>query len=217
MNNNTGTDDKTRAVGNFNSFQVNETNRNTLTAQGGNGQSNDQTNANNRCPICHDPVNNRSFIQNCLHEYCLDCINMWSNENNTCPVCRQPYSHIISNVRSDSDYDINRIPFQPFQGLQYMFQPIDEPLQVFQPQVQLNRYDFRRIEELLLEDDIRPPVRQIRHRRRRHIQSRRQQNSLQTRRQSRSRRRQRQRSRSQSDGQRRRRHRRRGGRRRRRS
>jgi E3 ubiquitin-protein ligase Topors len=43
---------------------------------------------NPNCPVCLNRVQERSFTNSCLREFCLPCIQEWSRNHNRCPVCR---------------------------------------------------------------------------------------------------------------------------------
>ncbi|XP_054160047.1 uncharacterized protein LOC128958255 [Oppia nitens] len=64
----------------------------------------------NSCPICLQPVSNRSLTDTCLHEFCYECIHEWSADHNRCPVCRLSYRNIIHNVVSANKYDCETVP-----------------------------------------------------------------------------------------------------------
>uniref|UniRef100_A0A8C8ZK95 RING-type E3 ubiquitin transferase n=1 Tax=Prolemur simus TaxID=1328070 RepID=A0A8C8ZK95_PROSS len=57
-----------------------------------------------RCPICWFRIDNPSYLNSCLHKYCLHCIQVWSQFNAECPVCKQPFDFIFPSVRADDDF-----------------------------------------------------------------------------------------------------------------
>ncbi|ESN96381.1 hypothetical protein HELRODRAFT_67664, partial [Helobdella robusta] len=65
----------------------------------------------NQCAICLSNIEpkKRSVISTCLHEFCFSCIKKWSKENAVCPLCKQNFTEILSNIRSDADYDVYKI------------------------------------------------------------------------------------------------------------
>ena len=61
---------------------------------------------NTLCPICLNPITNRSVLDACLHEFCYECISSWSQQHNHCPTCRTPYHYIMHNIISDNDFEM---------------------------------------------------------------------------------------------------------------
>jgi hypothetical protein len=41
------------------------------------------------CSICHEMMDEASFIEECGHDFCEHCITYWLELNSTCPVCRK--------------------------------------------------------------------------------------------------------------------------------
>ena len=62
------------------------------------------------CCICLGKMSNKSFTDNCLHEFCFDCILRWSTVNTQCPLCKSEFNSIIHNIKSKLDYDRYKIP-----------------------------------------------------------------------------------------------------------
>ncbi|XP_046439658.1 E3 ubiquitin-protein ligase Topors-like [Daphnia pulex] len=62
------------------------------------------------CSICLGRHENKSFTNNCLHEFCFTCLLEWSKVKPECPLCKQPFTSIIHNVRSNQEYDEHKIP-----------------------------------------------------------------------------------------------------------
>ncbi|XP_046439718.1 uncharacterized protein LOC124190878 [Daphnia pulex] len=56
------------------------------------------------CAICLGVPKNKSFANNCLHEFCFLCLQKWSMVRAECPLCMQPFSSIIHTVKSDCEY-----------------------------------------------------------------------------------------------------------------
>ncbi|KAK6643582.1 hypothetical protein RUM43_005092 [Polyplax serrata] len=57
------------------------------------------------CVICLGKLQNKSFTDSCLHQFCFQCLLTWSKVKAECPLCKQPFKSIIHNVRSNLDYD----------------------------------------------------------------------------------------------------------------
>lgn len=68
------------------------------------------------CAICLGKLQNKSFTDSCLHQFCFSCLVEWSKVKPECPLCKQGFKSIIHNVRSIEDYD------------QYdIFRPVEQP------------------------------------------------------------------------------------------
>lgn len=61
------------------------------------------------CSICLNRVENRSYTNTCLHEFCHQCIVHWSEAHNQCPICRRVYTKIFFNIRGPHDYDEQQV------------------------------------------------------------------------------------------------------------
>ncbi|XP_063226036.1 E3 ubiquitin-protein ligase Topors-like [Bacillus rossius redtenbacheri] len=57
------------------------------------------------CAICLGKLQNTSFTDSCLHQFCFTCLLEWSKVKPECPLCKQTFKSIIHNVRSIEDYD----------------------------------------------------------------------------------------------------------------
>ena len=62
------------------------------------------------CAICLGPIDNKSFTDQCFHEFCFLCLDEWAKVKAVCPLCKQPFRKIIYNVRSIDDFDEKQIP-----------------------------------------------------------------------------------------------------------
>ncbi|KAI9145076.1 hypothetical protein BKA69DRAFT_1053014 [Paraphysoderma sedebokerense] len=57
------------------------------------------------CPICLSPICNKSYVQQCYHSFCFDCIRQWCLANKElpdCPLCKAEINiiyHSIDNGR----------------------------------------------------------------------------------------------------------------------
>ncbi|KAF9530723.1 hypothetical protein CPB83DRAFT_762476 [Crepidotus variabilis] len=59
----------------------------------------------NSCSICLQPVENRTVIPTCSHEFCFDCILVWTAQSRRCPLCSQAMGeYLIHSIRSRYDY-----------------------------------------------------------------------------------------------------------------
>ncbi|RHY82151.1 hypothetical protein DYB35_006378 [Aphanomyces astaci] len=77
-----------------------------------NGASEEYTIVQGKCPICLKQLTDGVLIKGCLHEFCFECILIWSKHVARrgalplkCPVCRTPYEAVLANLRSAYDYD----------------------------------------------------------------------------------------------------------------
>ncbi|KAJ6510821.1 hypothetical protein C8R45DRAFT_965289 [Mycena sanguinolenta] len=70
-----------------------------------------------RCSICLQEVIDRTIVPVCAHEFCFDCIIVWTEQSRRCPLCSQgtgPF--LIHNIRSRFDYQkhyLNPLPTSP--------------------------------------------------------------------------------------------------------
>ncbi|XP_057373342.1 E3 ubiquitin-protein ligase Topors-like isoform X2 [Daphnia carinata] len=62
------------------------------------------------CSICLGRHENKSYTNNCLHEFCFTCLLEWSKVKPECPLCKQAFTSIIHNVRANHEYDEHKIP-----------------------------------------------------------------------------------------------------------
>ncbi|XP_057373368.2 E3 ubiquitin-protein ligase Topors-like [Daphnia carinata] len=62
------------------------------------------------CSICLRRHENKSYTNNCLHEFCFTCLLEWSKVKPECPLCKQAFTSIIHNVRANHEYDEHKIP-----------------------------------------------------------------------------------------------------------
>ena len=47
------------------------------------------------CPICYDKIKDQCYIEDCLHKFCYQCINIWKKNKCKCPICRAKIKKII--------------------------------------------------------------------------------------------------------------------------
>ncbi|KAG7441758.1 uncharacterized protein BT62DRAFT_907598 [Guyanagaster necrorhizus] len=57
------------------------------------------------CSICLQPLVDRTVIPTCSHEFCFDCLVVWTDQSRKCPLCAQTISeYLIHRIRSRYDY-----------------------------------------------------------------------------------------------------------------
>ncbi|CAN0160537.1 unnamed protein product [Bubo scandiacus] len=56
------------------------------------------------CPICGETQDGVTYVNPCLHQFCLGCIVRWAKRKASCPLCRQTVQSIIYSVRSEEDF-----------------------------------------------------------------------------------------------------------------
>lgn len=59
------------------------------------------------CTICLDTreTQNRCVINDCMHQFCLECIRQWLVESGLCPLCQSKIQSILHNIKSDTDFE----------------------------------------------------------------------------------------------------------------
>ncbi|KAJ7026960.1 hypothetical protein C8F04DRAFT_1295818 [Mycena alexandri] len=70
-----------------------------------------------RCSICLQEVVDRTVVPLCAHEFCFDCLIVWTDQSRRCPLCSQGIgSFLIHKIRSRYDYQkhyLNPLPTSP--------------------------------------------------------------------------------------------------------
>ncbi|KAH7886556.1 hypothetical protein F5I97DRAFT_1808133 [Phlebopus sp. FC_14] len=58
------------------------------------------------CSICLQSLVDRTIIPTCAHEFCFECILLWSEQSRKCPLCSRSFesSYLIHHIRSQYDY-----------------------------------------------------------------------------------------------------------------
>ncbi|KIK97813.1 hypothetical protein PAXRUDRAFT_824533 [Paxillus rubicundulus Ve08.2h10] len=76
-----------------------------------NGDSED-TEPEDRCSICLQSFLDRTIISTCAHEFCFECILLWSEQSRKCPLCSRSFdnSYLIHRIRSQYDYQKHYLP-----------------------------------------------------------------------------------------------------------
>lgn len=55
----------------------------------------------NLCPICYGTIKNECYIEDCLHKFCLDCLNIWQKTKKECPLCRSKINRVVKASKSE--------------------------------------------------------------------------------------------------------------------
>ncbi|KAJ7653370.1 hypothetical protein B0H17DRAFT_1163619 [Mycena rosella] len=70
-----------------------------------------------RCSICLQEVVDRTVVPVCAHEFCFDCLVVWTGQSRRCPLCSQGIgTFVIHKIRSRYDYQkhyLNPLPTSP--------------------------------------------------------------------------------------------------------
>ncbi|KAJ7457353.1 hypothetical protein FB451DRAFT_1274659 [Mycena latifolia] len=70
-----------------------------------------------RCSICLQGVVDRTVVPLCAHEFCFDCLIVWTGQSRRCPLCSQGIgAFVIHKIRSRYDYQkhyLNPLPTSP--------------------------------------------------------------------------------------------------------
>lgn len=57
------------------------------------------------CSICLHSVVDRTVVPKCSHEFCFECLLVWTEQSRRCPLCSQPIGeYLIHSIRSRYDY-----------------------------------------------------------------------------------------------------------------
>ncbi|KAI0700230.1 hypothetical protein C8T65DRAFT_709705 [Cerioporus squamosus] len=63
------------------------------------------------CSICLQPYADRTMIPTCSHEFCFECLLIWSEQSRRCPLCSQDVGkYLMHNIRSKYDYQKHYLP-----------------------------------------------------------------------------------------------------------
>ncbi|KIJ62416.1 hypothetical protein HYDPIDRAFT_94496 [Hydnomerulius pinastri MD-312] len=64
------------------------------------------------CSICLQAFLDRTIIPTCAHEFCFECILLWSEQSRKCPLCSRSFenSYLIHHIRSTYDYQKHYLP-----------------------------------------------------------------------------------------------------------
>ncbi|KAF7290813.1 Ring finger domain protein [Mycena indigotica] len=58
-----------------------------------------------RCSICLQDIIDRTLVPICSHEFCFDCLLLWTDQSRRCPLCSQSVGDfLIHHIRSRFDY-----------------------------------------------------------------------------------------------------------------
>ncbi|VDB98082.1 unnamed protein product [Peniophora sp. CBMAI 1063] len=82
------------------------------------------------CTICLQAFVDRTVIPICSHEFCFECLMVWTGQSRKCPLCAQSIGeYVIHHIRSNNDYSKHYLPALPTSP---------------RPQAQANRSGVRR-------------------------------------------------------------------------
>ncbi|KAI0338787.1 hypothetical protein BDW22DRAFT_1337477 [Trametopsis cervina] len=57
------------------------------------------------CSICLQPLSDRTIIPACSHEFCFECLLVWTEQSRRCPLCSgQIGEYLIHDIRSKHDF-----------------------------------------------------------------------------------------------------------------
>ncbi|KAH9961815.1 hypothetical protein BC827DRAFT_1131354 [Russula dissimulans] len=63
------------------------------------------------CTICLQAIADRAVIPTCSHEFCFECLMIWSEQSRRCPLCAQNIGdYLIHHIRSTYDYQKHFLP-----------------------------------------------------------------------------------------------------------
>ncbi|KAI0300706.1 hypothetical protein B0F90DRAFT_1722579 [Multifurca ochricompacta] len=63
------------------------------------------------CTICLQSIVDRTVIPTCSHEFCFECLMVWSEQSRRCPLCAQNIGdYLIHRIRSTFDYQKHFLP-----------------------------------------------------------------------------------------------------------
>ncbi|PCH34905.1 hypothetical protein WOLCODRAFT_78491 [Wolfiporia cocos MD-104 SS10] len=70
-------------------------------ADGGGAEDNEG----DHCSICLQAIADRTVIPTCSHEFCFECLLIWTEQSRRCPLCSQAIGeYLIHHIRSKYDY-----------------------------------------------------------------------------------------------------------------
>ncbi|KAJ3576318.1 hypothetical protein NP233_g498 [Leucocoprinus birnbaumii] len=65
----------------------------------------DLDNPDTNCSICLQAMEDRTVIPTCSHEFCFDCLMIWTAQSRRCPLCTQTIGeYVIHDIRTRYDY-----------------------------------------------------------------------------------------------------------------
>ncbi|KAF8230842.1 hypothetical protein L208DRAFT_1459428 [Tricholoma matsutake] len=69
------------------------------------GTTGDSTENEHQCSICLQAILDRTVIPTCSHEFCFECLLVWSEQSRRCPLCSQAIGqYVIHTIRSRYDF-----------------------------------------------------------------------------------------------------------------
>ncbi|KDR66930.1 hypothetical protein GALMADRAFT_232322 [Galerina marginata CBS 339.88] len=65
----------------------------------------------NNCSICLHTIVDRTVIPKCSHDFCFECLLVWTEQSRRCPLCSQGIGeYLIHSIRSRYDYRKHYLP-----------------------------------------------------------------------------------------------------------
>ncbi|TCD65009.1 hypothetical protein EIP91_003330 [Steccherinum ochraceum] len=66
------------------------------------------------CSICLQNIEDRTLIPTCSHEFCFECLLVWTGQSRRCPLCsRDVGEYLIHHIRSKYDFQKHYLPPLP--------------------------------------------------------------------------------------------------------
>ncbi|KAL4249007.1 hypothetical protein ABKN59_006410 [Abortiporus biennis] len=63
------------------------------------------------CSICLQPIVDRTVVPTCSHEFCFECLVVWTDQSRRCPLCSQNIGeYLIHHIRSKYDFQKHYLP-----------------------------------------------------------------------------------------------------------
>lgn len=56
------------------------------------------------CGLCWLTIQKPTLTNTCLHQFCFDCLAMYTIVLTVCPICYQPYQSVLSDIRAPNVY-----------------------------------------------------------------------------------------------------------------
>ncbi|PFH53617.1 hypothetical protein AMATHDRAFT_137517 [Amanita thiersii Skay4041] len=88
----------------------------------------------NQCSICLQEIVDRTVVPTCSHDFCFECLVIWTRQSRRCPLCAQTIGeYLIHNIRSKHDFSKHYLA-----PLRISPTPLGVPLEIA-PQTRLAR------------------------------------------------------------------------------
>ncbi|KAI9435112.1 hypothetical protein H4582DRAFT_2080032 [Lactarius indigo] len=93
-----------------------------------NGEITDEEVDEEQCTICLQPIVDCTVVPTCSHEFCFECLTVWSGQSRRCPLCSQNIGdYLIHRIRSTYDYQKHFLP--PLHAAERAWGPRDRAAQ----------------------------------------------------------------------------------------